>query len=84
MPLGEHAGAAFIADTIPRRVGGTNINRRTVSSADDYIKKLVDSAPPLTPEQRNCLAVLLRPDIHPQRDEVKKPASTVNGIVDEV
>jgi hypothetical protein len=54
-----------------------------VSSADDYIKKLVDSAPPLTPEQRNRLAVLLRPDSQPQPDEVKKPA-TVDDILDEV
>ena len=42
-----------------------------VSSTDDYIKKIVDSAPPLTPEQRNRLAVLLRPKIRPQPDEVK-------------
>jgi hypothetical protein len=54
-----------------------------VSSADDYIKKLVDSAPPLTPEQRNRLAVLLRPDSQPQPDEVKNPA-TVDDILDEV
>ena len=54
-----------------------------MSSADDYIKKLVDSAPPLTPEQRNRLAVLLRPDSQRQADEVKKPA-TVDDILDEV
>ena len=42
-----------------------------VSSTDDYIKKIVDSAPPLTPEQHNRLAVLLRPKIRPQPDEVK-------------
>lgn len=34
-----------------------------MSSTADYIKKLVDSAPPLTPEQRDRLAVLLRPDM---------------------
>lgn len=28
--------------------------------AEDYIRQLVDSAPPLTPEQRDRLAVLLR------------------------
>lgn len=27
----------------------------------DYIKKVVDAAPPLTPEQRDRIAVLLRP-----------------------
>ncbi len=31
-------------------------------AAEEYIKALVDSAPPLTPEQRDRLAVLLRPD----------------------
>lgn len=28
----------------------------------DYIRETVDAAPPLTPEQRNRLALLLRPD----------------------
>lgn len=51
-----------------------------MSSADDYIKNLVDSAPPLTPAQRNRLAVLLRPDIRPQPDEVTKPATTVDEV----
>ncbi len=46
-----------------------------MSSTDDYIKKLVDSAPPLTPEQRNRLAVLLRPRIRLQPDEVKRATS---------
>lgn len=57
-----------------------------VSSTDDYIRKLVDSAPPLTLEQRDRLAVLLRPDIQPQPDEVQKPTitTTVGDIVDEV
>ena len=55
-----------------------------MSSTDDYIKKIVDSAPPLTPEQRDRLAVLLRPDIQPQPDEVRKPATTVDDMVDEV
>jgi hypothetical protein len=55
-----------------------------VNSVDDYIKKLVDSAPPLTPEQHNRLAVLLRPDIQPQPDKVTTPAATVDDIVDEV
>lgn len=32
-------------------------------STADYIKTLVDSAPPLTPTQRHRLAVLLRPDM---------------------
>ncbi len=31
--------------------------------AEDYIRQLVDSAPPLTPEQRDRLAVLLRPHV---------------------
>ncbi len=30
-------------------------------AAEDYIRELVDSAPPLTDEQRDRLAVLLRP-----------------------
>lgn len=30
-------------------------------SAEDYIRRLVDAAPPLTPEQRDRLAMLLRP-----------------------
>ena len=30
-------------------------------SAEEYIKQLVDDAPPLTPEQRDRLATLLRP-----------------------
>ncbi len=32
------------------------------AAAEDYIRRLVDTAPPLTPEQRDRLAVLLRPD----------------------
>jgi hypothetical protein len=31
------------------------------SRAEDYIRRLVESAPPLTPEQRDRLALLLRP-----------------------
>lgn len=49
-----------------------------MSSTDDYIKKLVDSAPPLTPEQRNRLAVLLHRKIRPQPDEVSRPATSVD------
>jgi hypothetical protein len=30
-------------------------------SAEEYIKQLVEAAPPLTPEQRDRLALLLRP-----------------------
>jgi hypothetical protein len=52
-----------------------------VSSTDDYIKELVDRAPPLTPEQRDRLAALLRPDIQPQPAEVRKPATTVDDMV---
>lgn len=54
-----------------------------MSSTDDYIKKLVDSAPPLTLEQRDRLAVLLRPDSQPQLNEVRRFV-TENDIVDEV
>jgi hypothetical protein len=32
-----------------------------VARAEAYIKQLVDDAPPLTPEQRDRLALLLRP-----------------------
>lgn len=32
------------------------------SRAEDYIKRLVAEAPPLTPEQRDRLAVILKPD----------------------
>lgn len=38
-----------------------------MSGTDDYIQTLVDSAPPLTNEQRDRLAVLLRPDMQPSR-----------------
>lgn len=31
-----------------------------------YIRKVVDSAPPFTPEQRDMLAALLRPDTNPR------------------
>ncbi len=34
---------------------------RSFRKAEDYIKRLVDTAPPLTDEQRDRLAVLLRP-----------------------
>ncbi len=34
---------------------------RSVRRAEDYIRRLVDNAPPLTDEQRDRLAVLLRP-----------------------
>lgn len=34
--------------------------RAAQSTTDYYIKKLVDAAPPLTPEQRDRLALLLR------------------------
>jgi len=30
-------------------------------SAEDYIKRVVDEAPPLSPYQRDALALLLRP-----------------------
>lgn len=33
---------------------------RSVRRAEDYIRQLVDSAPPLTDEQRDRLALLLR------------------------
>lgn len=49
-----------------------------MSSTDDYIKKLVDGAPPLTPEQRDRLAVLLRRTTRPQPDEVSRPATSVD------
>lgn len=32
-----------------------------VASAEDYIRRLVDAAPPLTDDQRSRLALLLRP-----------------------
>jgi hypothetical protein len=31
------------------------------SAADAYIQRIVDAAPPLSPEQRDYLALLLRP-----------------------
>lgn len=34
---------------------------RSVRKAEDYLKRLIDTAPPLTAEQRDRLAVLLRP-----------------------
>ncbi len=34
---------------------------RSVRRAEDYIRRLVDTAPPLTDEQRDRLAILLRP-----------------------
>lgn len=36
--------------------------------ATDYIQKLVDSAPPLTDEQRSRLVALLSPSAAPVRD----------------
>ncbi len=81
----ERTGDSFITYTrFSDEQASSTSTGGTVSSADDYIKKLVDSAPPLTPEQRNRLAVLLRPDIQPQPDEVTKPAITVGDIVDDM
>lgn len=34
----------------------------------DYIQKIVDAAPPLTPEQRARLRVLLAPGVQRQQD----------------
>jgi hypothetical protein len=34
--------------------------RRDRRAAEDYVRRLVDAAPPLTAEQRDRLAVLLR------------------------
>ena len=33
---------------------------RSVEPVERYIQRLVDAAPPLSPEQRDCLALLLR------------------------
>jgi hypothetical protein len=35
-------------------------DRRELRAAEDYVRRLVDAAPPLTAEQRDRLAVLLR------------------------
>jgi hypothetical protein len=47
----------------PTVVAEVEDRRRTYRylSAEDYIRRLVDEAPPLTPDQRDRLAVLLRP-----------------------
>jgi hypothetical protein len=41
-------------------------HRRNVDDLDAYIKELIESAPPLTSEQRDRLALLLRIPRHPQ------------------
>ncbi len=50
----DHLGAVAMVEERRRQY--------RVMAAEEYIKTLVDSAPPLTPEQRDRLAVLLRPD----------------------
>jgi hypothetical protein len=37
-----------------------NAGRRLDQAAEDYVARLVDAAPPLTAEQRDKLAVILR------------------------
>ncbi|WP_156367914.1 hypothetical protein [Aeromicrobium sp. Leaf291] len=41
-------------------------------SIDEYVKKVVDEAPPMTPEQRNRLRILL--SVPDGDDEVKRSA----------
>jgi hypothetical protein len=48
----SRAGNHAAADAARRRLKAVK--------AEEYIRHLVDSAPPLTPEQRDRLAVLLR------------------------
>lgn len=41
-------------------MGKASVRSRRVADVERRIKQLVDSAPPLTPQQRDRLAVLLR------------------------
>jgi hypothetical protein len=41
---------------------GTTTAGRERLAVDDYVRRLVDAAPPLTAEQRDRLAVILRGD----------------------
>lgn len=53
--------------------------RRTLAAAnlEDYVSRVVDAAPPLTPEQASQIAALLRPNGEPPGWESPTPASSL-------
>ncbi|WP_153036595.1 hypothetical protein [Amycolatopsis sp. YIM 10] len=54
------------------------ITPRAASGADvdEDIERLVDEAPPLSPEQRDRLAILLRPAVVPRQATGRRGVST--------
>lgn len=60
-----HRRARLAGLTKNRPAGDPDIDdaRRDLKAtrAEEYIRRLVDEAPPLTPDQRNRLAAILRP-----------------------
>ncbi len=56
----ERASAAGFARAGNHQAADAARQRLKAIKAEDYIRKLVESAPPLTPEQRDRLALLLR------------------------
>lgn len=50
----------------PDRCAGDAARRRDDDDLDAYIKELIGNAPPLTREQRDKLALLLRPRHRPR------------------
>lgn len=62
--LANRVAAAKAGDSAAAAAAAAAANLRReyrVVAAEDYIRELVESAPPLTTEQRSRLALLLRP-----------------------
>ena len=59
----ERARVARLSQSLPPDAPALRDARRDLRAAraEDYIRKLVDAAPPLTPEQTARLSVLLAP-----------------------
>lgn len=69
MPAHDPAQRSYVSQIAARKRWGTDDTqaRQALKSsrAEDYVRKLVDEAPPLTPEQRDRLALLLRGPCQP-------------------